>query len=143
MKKPVLEKTVKNQKSIFEIEHGSDKGLGYVFSVVLVLLAFYPLTKNQGVIWQLLLASAGIIAITIFAPSLLRPINSIWTSVGIFLGKIISPMVMSAIYFFSVIPVGITLKLLGKDSLAKKNDRNATTYWIPRGKVKQSIREQF
>ena len=73
---------------------------------------------------------------------ILTPLNKIWFKFGIFLGKIVSPIVMSIIFFLVITPTGFFMKLIGKDLLRlKKKDRD--TYWINKDKNSGSMRRQF
>ena len=53
---------------------------------------------------------------------------------GILLGKIISPLIMGLIFFLVVTPIGILLKLTGKDVLNLKKNENKKSYWIKKDK---------
>jgi hypothetical protein len=134
---------VSERKNIFELKQGSEKNFGYVFAFFLFILATYPLTKNDGLTWELLLASICMLLVALFKPSILRPANLAWIKLGIFLGKFISPIVMGGIYLFSIVPVGIVLKIFRKDSLAKKINPKAKSYWIERELVEQNMKDQF
>ena len=74
--------------------------------------------------------------------SILSPLNKVWFKFGIFLGKIVSPLVMGIIFFLVVTPIGIFMRLLGKDLLnlkLKKND----SYWIEKNEPKSKMKNQF
>ena len=59
-----------------------------------------------------------------------------------FLGKIISPMVMGLIFFFVVTPIGILMRILKKDLLNLKMNNNKS-YWIEKSEPKSKMRNQF
>jgi hypothetical protein len=59
----------------------------------------------------------------------LTPLNKLWFKFGIFLGKIVSPVVMGVIFFAVVTPIALIMKLLGKDILNLKKNKKQT-YWI-------------
>jgi large-conductance mechanosensitive channel len=68
-------------------------------------------------------------------------LNRSWIQFGIFLGKIISPIVMGIVFFFVVTPIGILLRILKKDVMGLK--RGASSYWIDRENKLQSMKKQF
>jgi hypothetical protein len=39
---------------------------------------------------------------------------------------------MAAFYYLLLTPVGLVFRLIGRDPLRRRFDRNATTYWIAR-----------
>ena len=77
-----------------------------------------------------------------FFPKVLTPLNNLWFKFGILLGKIVSPIVMSVIFFLVVTPIGIFMKIIGKDLLNLKfNDKE--TYWIKKNDPKSAMKNQF
>ena len=78
--------TMNKRKSIFELKQGSEKYFGYVLALLLFIFAMYPLTKNDGFTWELLLASICMLLLTFFSLSTLRPANLDWIKLGIFPG---------------------------------------------------------
>ena len=72
----------------------------------------------------------------------LTPLNKIWFKFGIFLGQIISPIVMGIIFFLVVTPIAFIMRVLGKDVLKlKKNTDNS--YWIKKTDLKSKMKNQF
>lgn len=48
------------------------------------------------------------------------------------IGMVVSELIMLLIYFVVFLPVAIVFKLIGRDALERKIDRNAKTYWQPK-----------
>ena len=72
----------------------------------------------------------------------LRPLNKIWFRFGLLLGKVVSPLIMSIIFFLVVTPIGIFMKVLGKDLINLKFN-NKKTYWIEKSGPKSKMKNQF
>ena len=72
----------------------------------------------------------------------LTPLNNIWFKFGIFLGKIISPLIMGVIFFFVVTPIGLIMRLLRKDLLNLKYNKDKS-YWIKNNGPKSRMKNQF
>jgi len=125
-----------------EIKVGSNKSFGLVFFVVFLLISFYPLLNEESVrIWSLVISVIFLI-LGLLNSSLLLPLNKLWFKFGIFLGKIISPIIMGFIFFLVVTPIGVIMKLLGKDILnLKYNDYQS--YWIEKNGPKSKMKNQF
>ena len=70
------------------------------------------------------------------------PLNKAWFRFGVFLGNFVSPIIMGIIFFLVVTPIGLLMKLLGKDLINLKKN-NEKTYWIQRNKIKSSMKNQF
>ena len=73
---------------------------------------------------------------------LLKPLNFIWIKFGELLGKIFAPIVMAIIYFVIITPIGLVMRLIGKDLLNTKFLKN-NSYWIKREKKVGSMKRQF
>ena len=73
---------------------------------------------------------------------LLTPLNILWFKFGIFLGKIVSPIVMGVIFFFVVTPIAILMRISKKDLLNLKFT-NKSTYWTKNSSQKSKMKNQF
>tara|TARA_S200000501_G_scaffold172926_1_gene162890 strand:+ start:132 stop:515 length:384 start_codon:yes stop_codon:yes gene_type:complete len=124
------------------IKTSSNKSFGIVFFVVFVIISLYPLVNQENIrIWSLVIAVIFFI-LALLNSKILTPMNKIWTRFGIFLGNFISPIVMGIIFFFVVTPIGLLLRLFGKDVLNLKKNK-FSTYWIKKTNQKSSMEKQF
>jgi hypothetical protein len=127
----------------FSIEYGSEKSFGVVFSFVFCLIALYPLSKSQDLnIWALLIAFIFLI-LGYLAPKILTIPNKLWFKFGIFIGHIMTPILMALIYFIAVLPTGLIMRILGKDLLKTRLDKKAKSYWIIRDEKMGPMKNQF
>ena len=125
-----------------DIKVGSNKSFGIVFFVVFLLISLYPLLNNESIRFWSLIISIIFLVLGILNSSLLSPLNKLWFKFGILLGKIISPIIMGIIYFLVVTPIGLIMRLLGKDVLnLKYNDHKS--YWIEKTGPKSKMKNQF
>ena len=125
-----------------EVKIGSNRSFGIVFCIVFLIIALYPLTNLGEIrIWALIISICFFI-LGLIKSSLLSPFNKLWFRFGIFLGKIISPLVMGVIFFLVVTPIAILMRLLGKDLLNLKFSNN-NTYWIEKNEPKSKMKNQF
>ena len=124
------------------IKISSNKNFGIVFFVVFFIIALYPLFNSADIrIWSLLISLVFLI-LGIFNSKILTPLNKLWFKFGIFLGKIISPLIMGVIFFLLVTPIGFIMRLLGKDILNLKYQNNKS-YWIEKKGPKSKMKNQF
>ena len=97
------------------IKKSSNKSFGIVFFIVFILIAFYPLLNREEIrVWALLTAIV-FLALGIKNSILLLPLNSIWNSLGLFLGKFVSPLIMGIVYFAVVFPTYILVSIFKKN----------------------------
>ena len=129
------------QKKEIKINKKNNITFGILFFIFFLIIGLYPLV-SVGVIriWSVVLSLVFLI-ITIIRPNLFTFLNRSWIQFGIFLGKIISPIVMGLVFFFVVTPCGIVVRILKKDVMGLK--RGATSYWINREDKLQSMKKQF
>ena len=124
------------------IQIGSNKSFGIVFFLVFLLISLYPLTYDGEIkIWSLIISFIFLI-LGLLNSKILAPLNKIWFKFGILLGKIVSPLIMGAIFFLVVTPIGIILRLMGKDVLNLKYNKNKS-YWIENSSPKSKMKNQF
>ena len=130
-------------KAESKIKISSNRSFGLVFFVVFLIVALWPLKSGEDIrIWSLAL-SIIFFSLGILNSKLLTPLNKLWFKFGILLGSIVSPIVMGIVFFLVVTPIGIIMRLLGKDLLKKNKIKSASTYWIKRDKQHTSMKKQF
>jgi hypothetical protein len=126
----------------------SEKSFGITFAVVALLLAVWLWWRKDLAAWALvsLAASAGFLAAGFLAPRLLRPLNLLWLRVGLLLHKVVNPLLMGLLFFAVFTPMGVLMRLGGKDFLRLKFRDGNASYWISRaeaGGAPGSMRNQF
>ena len=125
-----------------EVKISSNRSFGIVFFIVFLLIAFYPLIYDGDIkIWSLILSLIFLI-LGLVDSKILTPLNKVWYHFGIFLGKIISPFIMGIIFFLVVTPIALLMRLLGKDVLNLKYNKNKS-YWIEKKGPKSKMKNQF
>ncbi len=125
-----------------EIKISSNRSFGIVFFVVFLIIALYPLTYSGEIrLWSFIISLIFLI-LGFLNSKVLSPLNKIWFKFGIILGKTISPLIMGIIFFLVVTPIGIIMRILGKDVLNLKYNKNQS-YWIEKDGPKSKMKNQF
>ena len=126
-----------------KIKISSNRSFGLVFFVVFLIIALWPLKSGEEFrLWSLVLSIIFFI-LGIINSKLLTPLNRLWFKFGIFLGAIVSPIIMGIVFFLVVTPTGVFMRLLGKDLLKTIKVKNISTYWIKRDKQHSRMKKQF
>ena len=125
-----------------KIKLPSNRNFGIIFFIVFAVIAFYPLINGNSIRLSFLVVSLIFLILGILNSKFLLPINKIWFRFGIFLGKIISPLIMGMIFFLVVTPIGLLMKLFGKDVLNLKYNKDRS-YWIEKKGPKSKMKNQF
>lgn len=127
-------------------EIGSDRSFAFVFTAFFAVIGTLPLlSSGEPRLWAYGV-SGGFLLIGLVAPSLLHPLNVVWMKFAVLLNRIVSPIVMGLLFFLTITPMAIVLRLMGKDLLRIKMDKGAKSYWIdrdPPGPPPESMSNQF
>lgn len=127
----------------------SERSFGALFCAIFIALALYgwAIAEWSRIVVLGCLMAGGIIGlIALFTPSLLQPFNRAWFQLGQLLGKIVSPIVLGAIFFLLLSPVSLLTRMFGRDELRLKRQMGKTSYWIdrsPPGPESTSFKNQF
>ena len=124
-------------------EQSSPKSFGVVFSIVFLIVSLYPLINSEVLSIWALIVSVVFLLLAFIAPNTLSLPNKLWFNFGMLLGSIIAPIVMALVFFVIVLPTGLIMRLLDKDLLKQKIDKNAKSYWIERNEPMGSMKNQF
>ena len=126
-----------------EIKKSSNRSFGFVFFIVFLFIGFYPFFNQEDLrLWALIISIVFLI-LGIMNSKILTPLNKIWFKLGIFLGKIISPLLMGLIFFIVVTPIGILMRILNKDLVNLKFKKHKKSYWIEKTGPKSKMKNQF
>jgi hypothetical protein len=137
-----------------DAEMGSDRSFGLVFASVFALIGTWPalglgwpprLDPSALRLWSLALA-AGFLAAALLYPSLLHGLNRLWFAFGSLLGRVMSPVIMGLLFVVAVVPTALVMRLVGRDLLRLKIDRQSKSYWLvrdPPGPARDSMSNQF
>ena len=126
-----------------EVKMGSERNFGLVFAVVFALIGLWPLLGGSGPRWILLAIALAFVAVAFFAPSILKVPNRLWYRFGMLLGSIVAPIVMGLVFLVAFLPIGLILRIAGKDLLAMKLQPDADTYWIERETSPKTMKLQY
>ncbi len=123
-------------------KNDSNKSFGILFFIIFLLIAIWPISTSEPVrIWAIIV-SLIFLLLGIINSKLLTPLKKGWIKLGEILGKVIAPIVMGFIYFLIITPIGLLMRLLGKDLLSIKLNKEKS-YWIKRSKNINTMRRQF
>ncbi|MCR6629377.1 MAG: SxtJ family membrane protein [Magnetospirillum sp.] len=128
------------------VEIGSDRSFGFVFTAVFAIIGLVPLWNGGEVRPWALLASALVLIAAVAMPRVLHRPNVLWSKFGMLLHRVMSPLILSAMFFVIITPLGLLMRASGKDPLRLRRQRDAESYWImrtPPGPEADSMKQQF
>jgi Saxitoxin biosynthesis operon protein SxtJ len=105
---------------------------GITFWVVLSLFGGFLLYRGNAA-WPYLFAAGGIfLLLGLVAVPVLRPIYFGWMKFAQVLAWINTRLILGVFFYVVMTPVGLIMRLIGRDPLQRKLDRAASSYWIKR-----------
>ena len=120
----------------------SNRNFGIVFFIVFLIIALWPLLKQNEIrIWSLIISFIFFV-LGLINSKLLTPLNKLWFKFGILLGNIIAPIIMGIVFFLVVTPIGLIMRFFRKDILKLKKN-TSDSYWINKDDTNSSMKNQF
>ena len=120
----------------------SNRNFGIVFFIVFLIIALWPLLKQNEIrIWSLIISFIFFV-LGLINSKLLAPLNKLWFKFGILLGNIIAPIIMGIVFFLVVTPIGLIMRFFRKDILKLKKN-TSDSYWINKDDTNSSMKNQF
>jgi len=107
-------------------------GIAFLVACGLVggLLAWrFGLGAPSYVLWSLA-PIGGLLAFV--APKALKPVYILLSLLAWPIGMVVGTVMLAAVYYLVITPLGLVFRLLGKDPMQRRLDRSAATYWIAR-----------
>ena len=107
---------------------------GYGWAVILTFWGTRSWMKHGLSAWSFWAFALAVVflLLTIFCQDWLKKLFGPWMKLVQFIGNIVNTVLMTVMFFAVFAPVGLILRLLGKDLLHRKLDPNAKSYWILR-----------
>ena len=65
-------------------------------------------------------------------PAVLKTPYRLWMGLAVVMGIVMSSLILTLVYYLMMTPIGLVMRLFGKDPMNRKIDREAETYWRPR-----------
>lgn len=128
------------------VTRSSEKSFGVVMAAVFGIVGTYPWATGGPIrLWAL--GVAGVFLLLAFGfPRALAPFNRLWFGLGMLLNRLVSPIVLGAMFFLLFTPFGLVLRLVGTNLLNRRQDPTAKSYWVMRAPASSegsSMRNQF
>jgi hypothetical protein len=105
---------------------------GILLTVVSLLLAAYSAYRGHST-WPWFVGAAVFFLITgFFFRAVLRPLYLGWMKFAFLLGWVNTRLILGVFFYLILTPIGMAMRLFGRDPLYRKFDRKATSYWVKR-----------
>ncbi|GAX59887.1 hypothetical protein SCALIN_C04_0375 [Candidatus Scalindua japonica] len=107
------------------------KKFGFGLTALLCLVGGLQYYKGHVDVCVWFFGFAGlVITLAFFTPIILKPVFKVITTVGNAIGWVNTRIILGIIYYLIFTPIGLFAKLIGKDFLDERIERNAKSYWV-------------
>ncbi len=112
------------------------RSFGWVVGGVLVVIAAVVWWRNDFALTTAAMVLGGLgaalIVLGLTVPLILKPVYRVWMALAVVLGFVMTRVILTLVYYLVMTPIGLIMRLLGKDPLHRKPDPKAASYWIER-----------
>ena len=126
----IIEEIKDEIRSVLVEPKGRDLNiLALIFLILPGLYGSYQLFWKGSTAGYCWIAVGAALGVSRLIPPLFRQIYKVWIAFSVILGYFVSRILLSIIFFLVVTPVGLIMRLTGKDPMERKWDPAAPTYW--------------
>lgn len=123
-----------NKKELRQFGFIFAAGLVLFFGLIIPWLAEIPWPR-----WPWI-GSGVFVVLALVYPLALKPLNWLWLKIGHALGWINTRIILGLVFFVIILPIGLLMRMLRKDPMARKRDASASSYRV---QSQRSPREQL
>jgi hypothetical protein len=118
---------------------------GLILGTVLAGWGAWWLKKEADLSIYFLITSLLLLLPALFYPLGLKPVFVVWTKLGLALSRITTRVILALIFYLILTPIGLLLRITGKDLLKLKNKTKTKSYWqTPSGIIdKKRLLKQY
>ncbi len=118
-------------QEIKNIESGEKelKKFGLTIGIFLILLGFLFFYLNKSYYLYFLSSGSLFAALGLALPKILLPFQKVWMSIAVILGFFMTRLILSVLFYIVFTPMSFIAKLVGKNFLDEKIEKNAKSYW--------------
>jgi hypothetical protein len=128
--KPVIVSDLINDIKGIDTSPKKLRDFGITFFVILVLIGGILIYKGRPAGFVITGVGALFLLAGIWAKGILKPLHAIWMTFAVVLGFFMSRIILSILFYLVLTPIGLVVRLFGKDLLSQRWDQEAESYWI-------------
>ncbi len=117
---------------VLELDRKGLRDFGLVTGGIIALLfgLFLPWLLESGFpIWPWVVA--GVLAVWgVIAPMSLQPTYRLWMKLGLLLSRVTTPIILGIVFYLLIWPMGLVMRIFGRDPMARRLDGTAKTYRV-------------
>ena len=119
------------------------RNFGILLSFIIFFIFLRNFYINKVFNYYILSISIALFFLSFTKSSWLNPFSFFWTRIGEILGAIITPVIITSVFFLLFTPLGFVLKIFGVNLLSVKIKKSKESYWVGRKIEPTSMKRQF
>ena len=119
---------------------------GVTIGIILLLIAGFLFYKDKESFQIFLYIAGAFIGFGSIIPIILKPIYIVWMVFAVILGWFMTRVILSLLFYVIITPIGLVLRIFGKDFLELKKQAVQGSYWNQRDsnlEKNQNYEKQF
>ena len=123
----------------------SDRAFGFTFAGLFILIYLIrALAFGRPAVWPL--AISGFFGLSaLLVPGMLMPPNRVWMQIAERINRVLNAVLLATAYALVIVPLGVIMKLRGRDALRLNSPSGEATYWAPPARPisRENFEDQF
>jgi len=122
------------------------RSFGITIGFILLAIAAFLFFKDKDSYQTFLYISGALIIFGLIIPVILKPIYLAWMTFAVILGWFMTRVILSLLFFIILTPLGLILRIVGKDFLNQKEQKELNSFWNKRNsknEKNQNYEKQF
>ncbi|MFA5089661.1 MAG: SxtJ family membrane protein [Candidatus Omnitrophota bacterium] len=107
---------------------------GLIMAIAFLAVTLFILLKQKFNPLFTLSISVAFMLAAFLSPYILKPVYIFWMRLALVLNWINTRLILLLLFYLILTPIGMAIKLFGKDLLGLKIEKNKSSYWIKRQK---------
>jgi hypothetical protein len=94
-----------------------------------VIGALYFFVMHREPLAKGLWIAGGVVFLLSFIRPVARILYILWMGLGLTMGLVTQPLILGIVFLVLITPVGLVFKLINRDTMKRKIDKSASSYW--------------
>lgn len=118
---------------------------GFIWALIFFIAAILPLLKHHEIKLWAIYVSLTFLIVSLVYPQIYQSTRfyPVWIKFGGLIGKINSKIIITILFYMLFFPIGLIIKISGKDLLNKKIDKTKESYFIEENGRLVNMENQF
>ncbi|MBU1122843.1 MAG: SxtJ family membrane protein [Candidatus Omnitrophota bacterium] len=104
---------------------------GIIVGVGMAVLGSLFWWRGKDSYFYFLGISATLLFFGLTAPKILKPFQKVWMSMAVLMGWVMTRVILTVFFYLVITPIGLLMRMFGKDVLNENMDKRAQSYWVP------------